>query len=423
MRISYHHQTQSQRVSRRLLWCVAVGLIMMFARHVFGQPPARGAMQVTTTKTVERFVPRSDLDIASMEIRAETSVVGNDVTLRHVARWAEVHEQRFAEVADLVVLRLEGDRPFATVSIDQIRQLMLDSGFNPAMLNLSGAVECTINRSDIEFDEAAALKLWIEQGEARHPTTDQPAPRVEVLANLAQAQTAALEGKSAPVDADKPRDDRTLRQRLVDDLASSLPDGVVSLQVDFRPEDKPFLNLTSAMADFDVRPVRTGDVGPIAWHITITRAGVAKTMPIQAHARAWMNQVVARRPMSVKQLITEQDIEVKQTLVDRIGSDKPLKYEQIVGQQASRDLRVGTLMTSRTVDPVELSRPGEPITLIIRRGTLEVKSVGTAMGGGTYGTRIRVRNEATRQIFEATLAGPQLAIIGDEGTPLASTEE
>src|SRR4051794_13061988 len=87
--------------------CFVAALFSMTAVIV----PARGAepepnYQVTSSKTVERFVPSEHTPVASIEMRGEASVSNGEVTLKQICRWPDADTEAFAAVADLVVLRL-----------------------------------------------------------------------------------------------------------------------------------------------------------------------------------------------------------------------------------------------------------------------------------------------------------------------------
>ena len=50
---------------------------------------------------------------------------------------------------------------------------------------------------------------------------------------------------------------------------------------------------------------------------------------------------------------------------------------------------------------------GQYIAVTLDRGTVRIKSVGKALEGGSYGETIRVKNEATKDVYQVVLTGPQ----------------
>jgi flagella basal body P-ring formation protein FlgA len=95
--------------------------------------------------------------------------------------------------------------------------------------------------------------------------------------------------------------------------------------------------------------------------------------------------------------------------VDQLSDDPLLSADQIVGQQASRELKAGAVLTARMVDPVQLVKSGQLITVTLDQGTVRIKTVVRAMEAGSYGQTIRVKNETTRDVFQVILTGPQTA--------------
>ena len=83
---------------------------------------------------------------------------------------------------------------------------------------------------------------------------------------------------------------------------------------------------------------------------------------------------------------------------DRLPDEPLLTIEQAVGQQAARDLKPGTILTARMVDPVQLIKTGQFVTITLSQGNIRVKTVVRAMESGSYGQTVRVKNESTRHL-------------------------
>jgi flagella basal body P-ring formation protein FlgA len=141
---------------------------------------------------------------------------------------------------------------------------------------------------------------------------------------------------------------------------------------------------------------------------------------VKATARAWQQQVVLNRPLSAQQLIQEQDITERRALVDRLSGEQLLSRDQVVGQQAALDLKPGTIVTARMIESVPLARSGQLVTVVLNAGKVQVKTVARALESGSFGQTIRVRNEATRDVLEVILTGPQTARLGGEAPALST---
>ena len=139
----------------------------------------------------------------------------------------------------------------------------------------------------------------------------------------------------------------------------------------------------------------------------VSAAGGSRKVQVRGTARAWQHQVVVATPARRRQVIQDADVTARRTLVDRLPDAPLLKSEQVVGQMAARDLKPGTVMTAPLVEAVPLAKAGQFITVTLDRGTVRVKSVAKALEGGCYGQTIRVKNEATKDVYQVVLTGPQ----------------
>ena len=71
------------------------------------------------------------------------------------------------------------------------------------------------------------------------------------------------------------------------------------------------------------------------------------------------------------------------------------------------------------LDPVQLVKVGQFVTITLEQGTVRIKTVAKALESGSFGQTIRVKNEATKDVFQVVLTGPQTATM-NLGTPVAS---
>jgi flagella basal body P-ring formation protein FlgA len=410
-------------------------IVLCFVSNVCGSASAQdmGRVQQTTTKTMETYVPKSAKRIASIELSGEAVVNGSEVTLRQICRWPEADADAFADVAGLVVVRFGENQSFQSVSIDQVQTLLRDAGVNPGLVNFAGAAACTVSRSDVQIDDAEALRKWVgdhenmpttDPGPATYPSPDEALAQTDeaqaaLLAEAARQQAERVQGKgdAAPAAAaepgsmpNPPMNTGDLRARLIYDIATRLNVPATSLQIDFKPEDRKVLSLREPF-EFSIDPQRYGDLGETSWLVGITSGAQTQKVRITASARAWTEHVVVIKPLGLRQTITEADIEIRRVLADRLSRDPLATKDQIIGQQAARDLKPGVVLTSRMLAPVELVRSGQLVTVLMRRGAVEVKSVAVALQSGSDGQTIKVKNEKTNEIYQVILTGRQTAVL------------
>ncbi|GIW75515.1 MAG: hypothetical protein KatS3mg104_0578 [Phycisphaerae bacterium] len=356
-------------------------------------------------RTEERFIRSDRIGGATLELRSEATLYGSEIRFGQIVRWADADQDIFEPLRQLVIARFSDKQVVRNITIQELRQLLRDAGVNTGLMNFVGAVCCTVQRVDTPLSNADKLDQLIQAQEKK-----------EVRSNDRSLSSTDSMQNQRP---DLVKTVYTLQDRLVEDLASRLKIPPETLQLTFRGEDERFLRLTDPPFRFSLNPQRVGNLGEVSWQVTITSdQGLTRTY-IPARAQAWQNQVIVARPLTTKQLITDADVVERRILVDRLTEDPLLTLDQVVGQQASRDLKPGTPMTARLIDPVQLVRPGQFVTIEHGVGSVKVKMVVRAIDGGSYGQTIRVKNETTREIYRVTVTGPQTASI----SPVSVTQD
>lgn len=394
----------SRKKTVRLL--VALTIVVWATQTLLSQWGRGAPVEVTSTAPSrggfadEKFVPGTSLFAggATIELRNEATVVGEEIRLRQVARWSKQDDAVLMPVGELVLARVNSGAPFRGITLDEIKQTLRDAGVNIAALNFVGATSCTVNRSDVRYDERIALQQWID---AKQPDVDPTtAPTTQPLAEAIPAASPTVQEEN-PV--------RSLRGLLVEDLASRLSIPPDSIQMNFKPEDQRVLNLSEPMFRFEIEPLKVRNLGEVEWLVLIVAGEEVQKAKIVATARAWQNQLVVSKPLAPKQIIRDEDLIERRTLVDRLSDDPLLTRAEAVGQQASRELKPGTVLTGRTVDAVQLVKAGQYVTITLKQGAVNIKTVARALESGSYGQTIRVKNETTKDMFQVVLTGPQTA--------------
>jgi flagella basal body P-ring formation protein FlgA len=372
----------------------------------------------------ERFVPNvGGVDVgATLEVKADATVHSGEIQLRQICRWANADAKFFAPLADLTVARFDGKSPFQSIALNDLRQTLHDAGANLGLIRFAGATSCTVSRSDVAYDETAALQQWADAKEGKAPAAT-PLEAFNKAAAHAGPATLPLkiaginDHQAVPAAAEIPA--HTLRDRIIADAAVRLKVPEDQLQLNFNPADDHYLNLSEPQFKFNVEARRVYGLGDVAWDVLIVTESANKKVPILATARCWQKQVTLVRPVAYRQVIQDEDVTEKRVLVDRLPDDPLLSLQQCVGQESARELKPGMIMTARMVSPVDMAKIGQFITVTLSTGNIHVKSVGRAMESGTFGQTIKVKNEATNAVYEVVLTAPQEGTISP---PAARTE-
>lgn len=323
--------------------------------------------------------------ISQIELREHARVFRGEVTLADVSKFDE-DDPTLAPIAGIVILRLDSTAA-GTVRIEQLRHAVQLAGVNIGLVNFRGPRECRVSRFDVD------PRTLNQPADARPVPTvsseDEPAGR-------------AVEGRS-------------LRSKLLEDIAVRLDLPLDSLEVQFRTEDVNLLQRPVENDSVQFVARRFGDLGRWQWDVTVLEAGRPIRKSIEAEVRAWQDQLVLTRPVAMRQVLTAADFERRRQLVDRLGNDRPIDEAAAVGQAAARDLAPGTVLTSRLVQAVALVRTNQPVLAITRHGAIELKSNMISMNNGSLGQSVKVRSEQTRETFLAVVTGPGEVTIANAG--------
>jgi flagella basal body P-ring formation protein FlgA len=424
---------------RKRMQIVTAVIILAWATQTLLHQWGYGAeVQPAAGEATEKFVPGSPrfAEGGTLEVRSDAKIYGSEVKLRQICRWADSDAQVFLPVADLVIARMDHGSPFRAITVDQIRTTLHDAGMNLGVVKFAGPLSCTITRSDASYDEQTALRLWAAAKDGKQE--DAGTGRLEDDAGTRGRQDAEKENRAAlpasesipasplpPVPASTSLEPaKSLRTLLAEDLSVRVGIPKEKLAITFNPADEKLLNLSEPLFKFNIQARRARDLGDVSWNVTILSGTGSQKGVVNATARAWQDQIVLSKSVSYGQVIQSDDVAERRVLSDQLPGDPLLERTQVVGQQAARELRVGSVMTARTVDAVPLAKPGQLVTITLTVGSVRIKTVARAVEAGAYGQAIRVRNETTQDTFEVVLTGPQQATMDPlpQGTKLVSND-
>jgi flagella basal body P-ring formation protein FlgA len=399
---------------RKRMQVVIAVVLLAWATQTLLHQWGFGAEVTPGVEAQEKFVPGTGRAAAgaTLELRGDAIIVGADVKLKQICRWSDSDAATFLPVADLVVMRINHGSPFRSITLDQLRSTLHDAGMNLGVVKFAGPLSCTVSRSDASYDEQSALRQWAdakEEGDAemrgRGDAEKDAQTRDLPIAPLPASPRPRVPASSPTGTEESPA--RSLQSILLDDLSIRLGLPKEQLQVNFNPADEKLLNLSEPLFKFNIEPRRVRDLGEVSWNVLVLTGSGSQKGTIVATARAWQTHVTLARPLSYHQVIQDADVVERRTLADRLPNEALLNMSQVVGQEAARDLQVGTVMSARMVDAVPLVKPGQLVTITVSSGSVQIKTVGRAMEEGAYGQAVRVRNETTRDVFEVVMTGPQ----------------
>lgn len=114
--------------------------------------------------------------------------------------------------------------------------------------------------------------------------------------------------------------------------------------------------------------------------------------------------LILNRGIAAGESIAAADITVARRDVARIAGAALADPAAAVGQVARRTLSAGTLLAANDLVAQRLVRRGDSVALVSRRGGVEVRVAGKALGDAGENERVSVENLSSRKVVQGTVA-------------------
>jgi flagella basal body P-ring formation protein FlgA len=175
------------------------------------------------------------------------------------------------------------------------------------------------------------------------------------------------------------------RDMSVENMVPALPPGRVTLQV----------SPTASLGGSGAVPVQVLVEGQ-RWRTIFPRLEVQVVQPV----------LVARTRIARGVQAQAGDVEAVRNPVQGTGQPPLSRLEQVLGNEATRDIAPGTVLTAGMFRVAPVVRPGEDVTVSVLDGGLTIVARGQARSAGGNGQLVKVVNPDTRHEFTARVVGP-----------------
>lgn len=88
-----------------------------------------------------------------------------------------------------------------------------------------------------------------------------------------------------------------------------------------------------------------------------------------------------------------------------------LRAADVTEVEALRPLTAGRVVRASDIQPVQLVRRGEPVSIEMRSGALMIAAAGRALGNGRQGDPVRVFSTSTGRTIDAVVGGPGKVLV------------
>jgi flagella basal body P-ring formation protein FlgA len=334
-----------------------------------------------------------------------SSVVDDDqIRVGDVAEILSVVPDQASAFGSVVIRPAPPPGQEVEISLEELREVLTHAGANPAEFTVCGAVRCqvvrplTLRTTPVESSTPAKGKWWWPGGpRASRGGGSQPDGQTQP----GSGQIAVSAGQPAP-GCD------TLEAALTRYVNEKLSTFGGRVHMRFSPNVKAALSLARPEYDFRINWRSEQRLGQCSLEVDVLQEGkVKQTIPMLVETSLTIPVAVAARPISRGQVIKDCDVQLQECdffHVDRIGLTE---VGMVVGQQSRRFLRPGELIYPRDLRTCPLVNRGDLVTVWSEVNGLKIKTAAKAMESGVYGESVTVRNESSRETFQATVVGPQ----------------
>jgi flagella basal body P-ring formation protein FlgA len=121
--------------------------------------------------------------------------------------------------------------------------------------------------------------------------------------------------------------------------------------------------------------------------------------------------VVLTQPIQRGEIITRQHLAIEKREVSNLREDFVTQIEQVENKQVIRPLDAGTILSVRNLVEPKLVKRGDKVIISTMRPDFSIRMNGEAMMDGTKGQLIRVKNQNSGRIINATVIEPGLVSV------------
>lgn len=132
---------------------------------------------------------------------------------------------------------------------------------------------------------------------------------------------------------------------------------------------------------------------------------------VPVRIRHMQTVLILGRGIAAGETITPADITTATRDASRIAGAALADPAAAVGRVARRTLQAGSLLSANDLVAPRLVRRGDAVELVSRRGGVEVRIAGRAMGDGGVNDRVSVENLSSRKIVQGIVgAGGEILV-------------
>jgi flagella basal body P-ring formation protein FlgA len=140
-------------------------------------------------------------------------------------------------------------------------------------------------------------------------------------------------------------------------------------------------------------------------------SGEASRIELRGRARPLLEISVPAQRIERGQTIAAEDVQSQWVSRGSLPKGTAELPDDLIGREARRTLAPGRAIRLTDLVVPQLVRRGEPVTILLASGGLELSMLGEALDSGSEGEAVRVVNPSSSQVRKGIVAGPKLVRI------------
>ncbi|GEM_PF-2561964 len=357
----------------------------------------------------------------TIRLQSKASVVaGDEVRLGQIATITGTDPRTAEKLAETVVLAMAPKQGSQTVKAEQILMAVVTQygpGGMASRLQLIGSASCQISTgaADPRNDNSQPTAT-----SAVEP--DRPIAMAAVIAaetpRVADSVPTASESKTpatptSTTEKSPAAKTSTLAKLLTDRLLQENDAAEADLRVTFETITPLLDQAAAANQKWQFRPMTRSTLGTVQYEAQLIEGSrVIQKITIQAKVQRRIQALVAVAPITRGDIISKTHFHTEDVWLDRKMITLIVKDSDVLGMEATRPVAVGGMLDQRDFKAAEMAARGDAVTVIFASGGLKVQMKGRATESGKLHDVIQVRNDQTNELYQATLIGKRLALVG-----------
>lgn len=122
---------------------------------------------------------------------------------------------------------------------------------------------------------------------------------------------------------------------------------------------------------------------------------------------------VASRYIKPNEIIQSGDIALEKTRLDNLRRGYATESSEVIGMRANKYIAVGKMFKMNEMSNPPVIKNNDPVSIIYSSGSINLKTLGTALNSGAVGDMVKVRNDSSGSILLGKIIDKNTVKVGD----------